>query len=313
MNGTKLIKTILGITGAIGGLLIYQTFRKQKRKAINELCKNSQIMETPCGPIEFAIQGDGPATVLVCHGGGGGYDQGLLFSWPESGFRFLAPSRPGYLHTPLETGQTFEAQADAYAALLDRLDIRQVAVLATSGGGPSAVQFALRYPDRCWGIILLSAISQSIPAFPFVMQQVTQRVIPYFDFIPWLIFNTQILDILMDQKTRSQIGDDVKKKDLLRKLMKTLFPASLRVNGTLNDVRQIARMPEYPLEEIPVPTMVIHGDRDSIVPFTQGQWSARTLQNTRFLQIRDGDHFSFITHNEIINPAVVEFLKSHSP
>lgn len=184
MNRTRLIKTIVGITGAVSTFLTYRMFRRQKDEAVIDLRENGQIIETACGPIEYAVKGEG-ATLLICHGGGGGYDQGLLFSWPEYGFQFVAPSRPGYLRTPLEVGESFEDQADAYAALLDALDIHEVAVLATSGGGPSALQFALRYPDRCWGIILLSAISQSIPAFPIFMQQMTEKIIPYFEFIPW--------------------------------------------------------------------------------------------------------------------------------
>jgi pimeloyl-ACP methyl ester carboxylesterase len=312
MNRKRFIKLLLGITGAVSGYLIYRAFRRQKHKAVIDLRENGQIIQTASGQIEYAIQGDG-ATVLICHGGGGGYDQGLLLSWPESGCQFLAPSRPGYLRTPLETGETFKAQADAYAALLDALDIHKAAVLAASGGGPSALQFALNYPDRCWGVILLSSICQSIPAFPFLMQQITERIVPYFDFIPWLIFNTPILDVLIGSKTRSQIGNDFEKKTLLKELMRTLFPASLRVNGMLNDVRQIAKMPIYPLEKISIPALVIHGNTDSIVPFTQGEWSSNKIPNAKFLPIENGDHFSFITHKEIIDPAVIEFLKSHAP
>jgi pimeloyl-ACP methyl ester carboxylesterase len=312
MKGKRLVKTIVGITGAVSMFLTYLTFRRQKKEAVTELLESSRIIQTACGPIEYASIGDGE-TVLICHGGGGGYDQGLLFSWPNSGFQFVAPSRPGYLGTPLETGESFEAQADAYAALLDALDVYQVAVLAASGGGPSALQFALHHPDRCWGVILLSAISQSTPAFPFFMQQITEKVIPRFDFIPWVILNTSILDILIDRNTRSQIGSDVHKKSLLKKMMRTLFPASLRVEGMLNDIKQIAKMPIYPLEEISAPALVIHGDKDSIVPFTQGRWSAGTIPDSEFLPIENGDHLSFITHKEIIEPAVLEFLESHAP
>lgn len=62
----------------------------------------SQVIETACGPIEYAISGDG-FPVLVMHGAGGGYDQGLEIarSFVGDGFRFIVPSRFGYLRTPL--------------------------------------------------------------------------------------------------------------------------------------------------------------------------------------------------------------------
>jgi pimeloyl-ACP methyl ester carboxylesterase len=304
-------KTIIVITGAVSALLAYGVFRRQKRETTMYLRENGQIIETACGPIEYAMNGEG-ASVLICHGGGGGYDQGLLFALPECGFQFVVPSRPGYLRTPLETGATFEAQADAYIALLDALGIQKVAVFGTSGGGPSALQFALRYPDRCWGIILLSAISLPIPAFPIFMQQFTEKIMPYSDFIPWLLVNTPLLDVLIDRNTRSQIGNDANKKALLKRLMKSIFPMSLRLKGALNDVRQVALMPIYPLEKIAAPALVIHGESDSIVPFAQGKWSASKIPNSKFMSIVNGEHFSFITHIEKIKPAMIEFLKSHA-
>src|SRR5574341_959670 len=73
----------------------------------------SRIADTSNGPIEYAMQGEGPA-VLVIHGCPGGYDQGLVAArlTRDPSFKFIAPSRPGYLRTPLKVGRTPEAQAD---------------------------------------------------------------------------------------------------------------------------------------------------------------------------------------------------------
>jgi pimeloyl-ACP methyl ester carboxylesterase len=92
-----------------------------------------------------------------------------------------------------------------------------------------------------------------------------------------------------------------------------MFPVSVRVNGALNDVRQIAKMPIYPLEKISTPALVIHGERDSIVPYLQGLWSASTIPDAQFTPIKNGDHFSFITHEEFIKPALIRFLRTHAP
>ena len=53
------------------------------------------------------------------------------------------------------------AQADAYAALLDHLDIK-APIIGMSAGGPSAIQFALRYPDRCSGLVLIAGVSKAM-------------------------------------------------------------------------------------------------------------------------------------------------------
>jgi pimeloyl-ACP methyl ester carboxylesterase len=116
----------------------------------------SEIAETRCGSIEYAEVGSGPPVLLV-HGAGGGYDQGLLLGRPlaEKGFHVVAMSRFGYLRTPLPDDASAEAQADAHAALLDTLGIGRAAVVGASAGAPSAMQFALRHPDRASALVLL--------------------------------------------------------------------------------------------------------------------------------------------------------------
>ena len=67
----------------------------------------------------------------------------------------IAVSRFGYLRTPLPKDASAAAQADAHACLLDALNIKRAAVLGTSAGGPSSLQFALRHPDRTAALVLL--------------------------------------------------------------------------------------------------------------------------------------------------------------
>lgn len=93
-----------------------------------------------------------------------GYDQGLILARTigEPGYRFVSVSRAGYLSTPPTAGQTPAEQADLCADLLDTLGIGETALMAVSGGGPCALQFALRHRDRCWGLVLVSTCSGKV-------------------------------------------------------------------------------------------------------------------------------------------------------
>lgn len=127
--------------------LVSASYQRDIHQARERISAGSQIVETPCGPIEYAVAGSGPP-VLVVHGAGGGYDQGLDFSRAlvPSGLRVIPMSRFGYLHTPLPADASAAAQADAHACLLDALNISRAAVIGASAGAPSSMQ--LRYGIR---------------------------------------------------------------------------------------------------------------------------------------------------------------------
>ncbi|HET6371293.1 MAG TPA: alpha/beta hydrolase, partial [Nitrospiria bacterium] len=104
--------------------IVYPRYRRDIRRARERVSTGSRIAETSCGPIEYAVAGEG-IPVLVVHGAGGGFDQGLDISMPlvQNGFRLIAMSRFGYLRTPLPEDASAAAQADAHAALLDALNV----------------------------------------------------------------------------------------------------------------------------------------------------------------------------------------------
>src|SRR3712207_796876 len=97
-------------------------YRPHMRELHRELTAGSRVASTTKGPIEYALLGEGPP-VLVAHGIGGGYDQGLLVTrlTDDRPFKLICVSRFGYLRTPMPLDASPEAQADAYAALLDSL------------------------------------------------------------------------------------------------------------------------------------------------------------------------------------------------
>ena len=112
----------------------------------------------PAAPVEYLDQGEGPAVLLV-HGIFGGHDAALRLAEPGvlAGYRLIAPSRFGYLGTPMPAEPSVGLQADTHAALLDKLGVDRVVALAGSAGTTSALELALRHPERVAGLILLSS------------------------------------------------------------------------------------------------------------------------------------------------------------
>src|SRR5262245_41477186 len=107
---------VLAVALVVGGF----AFTAWRADALRKLEAGSRIASTARGEIEYAVVGEGTPSLYI-HGTPGGYDQGLAGrkAYPElyATAKTISVSRPGYLRTPLSSGETFEQQADLFAAL----------------------------------------------------------------------------------------------------------------------------------------------------------------------------------------------------
>lgn len=260
--------------------------------------------------------------MLALHGAMGGYDQGqiLVRTIGEPEYRYVSVSRPGYLGTPLTAGRTPEEQADLFAELLDRLGVRQTAIMAISGGGPSAIQFALRHRVRCWGLVLISTCAGKVdtpiplsfqlmkllvrwPAFAAMMKRRTEKDL-----------ERALRRSIADPGLRARTLRDPQVRPLIEELLVGGFDRmALRLPGTDNDIR-ITRTTTYPLEQIAVPVLVVHGTKDRLVPFRQhGKLLAARIPGAQLLAVEGGEHMSIFTHRDEVRARVTRFLRELAP
>jgi pimeloyl-ACP methyl ester carboxylesterase len=295
--------------GAWGIIKLLEMYRQDTEELVATLYAHSQVFETAVGQVEAAIFGDGPA-VMVVHGAAGGYDQGAVKSEEFRGIKYISVSRPGYLRTPLSSGVTPEEQADAMAALMDTLGIEKAAFIGMSTGGLVSIQFALKYPQRCWGLVLLSSVNAPLHLQLNALRGLSPLVKT--DFLPWMLMHPETL-MLVRPHLRKQVAHNPEKLEVIQQLIKTAYPTSMRLSGMLNDGTQIEDLQPIPLEEIHIPTLVIHGDADDVVPFSQGVESARRIPNAQFLPVSGGTHYCALTHLELTRPVIMDFLQKHAP
>ncbi len=185
-----LVVFVLASLGAAG--LIGWQFNGDMQRARARAAQGSVLLQTRCGPIEYQEAGTG-VPLLAVHGSGGGHDQGMAFAGAlvEQGVRVIAMSRFGYLRTPMPADASAAAQADAQVCLLDALGIRQAAVMGGSAGAPSALQMAIRHPDRVSALVLLVPLAykpptqaDSAPPLPPWVENTMMRLIGS-DFLFW--------------------------------------------------------------------------------------------------------------------------------
>ena len=155
MRRRQLWLAAAALLGSAGAWLFWQ-FRLDMNAEEMRIAGRSELIDGRHGPLDYAIAGNGPPLLMI-HGTGGGFDQGLAFSQAiiGNGIQVIVPSRFGYLRSAWPPDPSSEHQADAFVDLLDRLKLNKVAVAGGSAGALSAVQFALRHPDRTSALILI--------------------------------------------------------------------------------------------------------------------------------------------------------------
>lgn len=280
-----------------------------------------RVTATTKGAIEHIDRGQGRA-VLSLHGGMGGYDQSWLLARALFadlfGIRVIAVSRPGYLGTKLAVGETAERQADAFAALLDTLKVERTIVAAVSAGGPSALQFALRHPDRCAGLILVSTATGKLDIRPEIKSRMRlMGLLAGIPGVPSLLRRGVLRNphaaasrAIRDQVTRIRTLADPEAASLLMSLQAgVMMRLRARLPGTMNDTRRFEALPDFPFEKIAVPTLVIHGAADAVVPVAHGRAAASRISGAEMLEIAGGEHVALFTDLGPIRSAAAVFLE----
>lgn len=310
-------------------------FQRWIRHTISELASNSDIIQTSSGPIEYVMKGSGPI-VLCLHGGFGGYDQALLIgdNLIDAGFTVLAPSRPGYLRTPLSVGTTPEQQADAMISLLDALRIEQVQVIGFSAGCSVAFQMALRRPDRVTSLTMecLGAHPEQGPLYNLLIELIADDDIA--DFGSWLLFLATrsdfrgtaefILSLDTDlspsglKQRIDYILDHKKQKHFLRNFIFSTVPLSPRKAGLINDINNldpwetVAYINAYP--SIRVPTMIIESPDDTSGFYPEAVFVSQQISGAQLLSVGGTGHFIWLgERTKQWESALNYFLKKNQP
>jgi pimeloyl-ACP methyl ester carboxylesterase len=284
------------------------------RVARAAIADGSLIAETVSGPIEYAEEGSG-IPLLSIHGAGGGFDQGLDFSRDllGGGYRIIAPSRFGYVRTPVPADPSPAAQADAHAALLDTLGVDKAVVVAVSAGARSAVELAVRHPERVSALVLVvpGIYAPDIPAiettrgadFPLLLWLLENSA----DFMWWVMArltpDTLVRFVGVPPQLLTTLPTSEREKVMA--LVRDVQPVSRRYAGIAVDGDP--QLHQLPLETIDVPTIILTARDDLFSTLQPAQYAAAHIPGARLMVYDTGGHI-LVGHGDEVNALVREFL-----
>jgi pimeloyl-ACP methyl ester carboxylesterase len=298
------------------------------KKSASRVMDEGDVMETTMGKIHYKLTGEGPVLFFM-HGGPGGIDQEIfLEGLVEEGYSLLVVSRPGYLRTPF-VPLSYEEQVDQYVELLNKLAIDKVVAMGYSAGGPLALNFANKYPERTHALVMEAGVSTvyEVPSETpdsFWIKLFTSDRIQ--DFLSWItvittkiafrtIFKSMIsLETLLDKeeikKFTNLVSNDKERRRWVMNLINTTVPMSIRKLGLNHDVELLTSIEKIPVDNINVKSLLVYSKEDNDVKWLNAEYLITSLKDFELL-VTHGGHFMWIGEDmDKIKSKRIEFLKS---
>ena len=303
-----------GAIALLSGGYAWSRFQRAVASAEDRVSSKSSLISTPFGVLEYAVAGSG-SPILMIHGTGGGFDQGLRFgsALKRRGHRIIAPSRFGYLRSDFPADPSVANQADAFVKLLDHLGIDRLPVIGGSAGALSATAFALQHPQRCTALVLLvpaANVSGSDPVEMTSWQQKAVWVLLNSDFAYWSALEaapeTLISTLLAtDPGLLSTVSASERQRAF--SILTDMLPIHARAKGMLNDAAQAGHPAKMDFSRLTMPVLVISAEDDRFGTAATARKIAAIVPNSQLTMLPDGGHI-WLGHDEAVAKLIHSFV-----
>ena len=256
--------------------------------------------------------GSGP-TVVFAHGyplSSDAWENQMMFL-AGNGYRVIAHDRRGFGRSSQPSrGYDYDTFADDLAELVEALDLHEATFVGHSMGGGEVARYIGRHGQaRVAKVALIAAVT------PFLLRTPTNP-----SGAPIEVFDGMRAAVLADRSQWNRdattpyysynrtgaIASDGVREDYWRQGMATGMLAAYHAIGAFSetDFRE-------DLAKITVPTLIVHGSDDQIVPVEiSGEPASKIVKHANLIVYQGGSHGLLITQKDRLNADLLAFLNS---
>jgi len=263
-------------------------------------------------PIYFKDWGTGPV-VTFSHGwplNADAWDAQMLFLGKQ-GYRVIAHDRRGHGRSGQSWGgNDLDTYADDLAELIEKLDLKEITMVGHSTGGGEVVRYIGRHGNgRVKKAVLIGAIPPvmvkseqnpgglPISVFNEIRSGVAGNRAQFFQDLttPFYGYNKP------DAKVSQGLRDEFFNQGMQSSIIASYDCIKAFSETDLTD----------DLKKVEVPTLILHGDADQIVPIENSAYlSAKIVKGAKLKVIPGAPHGMCTTHAGEINSALLDFLRA---
>jgi pimeloyl-ACP methyl ester carboxylesterase len=246
--------------------------------------------------MNFTIAGQGPPVVLI-HGVAGRASQwDQIVEFLAETHTVIAPDLLGHGESAKPRGDySLGAHASGVRDLLVGLDFERASIVGHSLGGGIAMQFAYQYPERCERLVLVSSgglgedvhpllRAATLPGSEFVLPFLAHpRVVDVASVLPRALGRMGLQtrpDLVEMARGYQSLSDAEARSAFIHTLRSVIDPTGQRINAS--DRLYLASK---------MPSLIIWGRRDRIIPFRHAQSAHKGMPGSRLELFDDAGHF----------------------
>ena len=265
--------------------------------------------------VRIFTAGESGSPVVLLHGGG---TDSATLSWRlaipalAAQHRVFAPDWPGYGESEIFNGEyTSQAMVDWLHAVLDNLGLEKTGLVGISMGGGGALAYTLAHPARVTRLVPVDSYGLARKAPMHILSYLMVRM-------PWLIDLTWAWvrkNRSMAAWALSSIFAD--KRNITPDLEEEVWhaiqdPTAQRSFASFQRYelgwRELRTCVMDRLGEIHCPTLIIHGEKDSLVPIAAAREAAQRIPNARLEVVQGAGHWPMRERPQVFNQLLIDFF-----
>jgi len=268
-------------------------------------------------PMNYVDVGSGDEEPVALVHGLGGQWQNWLENIPRLALdrRVVAMDLPGFGLTPEpedDEGISITRYGRCVNALCDRLGLGMVNLVGNSMGGYIAAEVAIQFPERVGRLVLVSAAgissAQTLQAPILTIGRVATAIATNSAARHRLLAArpvTRHMSLALVARHPRLLKPDLAYEGFFKGAGKPGFDDALRASLEY-DFRD--RLPE-----VKVPTLIVWGEKDSIIPVRDADEFERLIEDSRKVVMKDTGHIPMAERPVAFNDVLVEFLAESGP
>jgi non-heme chloroperoxidase len=228
----------------------------------------------------------------------------------DHGFRCIAHDRRGHGRSSQPSrGNDLDTYADDLAELIEQLDLRDVTVVGHSTGGGEVTRYIGRHGTaRVSRAVLISAVPPHLAptaddpiglpkeAFDAIVGGLLANASAFYQGLAGQFYGANRPDANVPQAVLDEFW-----REAMQSGLKSSYECIVSLGQT--DFT-------HDLEKFDVPTLLIHGDDDQVVPVNNSERSARIIPNAKDVYYPGAPHGLTTTHQDQVNADLLTFLES---